>query len=1193
MATRHIHVPIRIVVDGDPDEATLAVLQRAVDAALARVSRRMTDEVGPVRPTSDAHVHVPPLTYAPGSRALAPATAARIHGMAIDRARNTFCKGNTSLAPQPLLRRSPNAERKPPGHLLAAAIPTETVVDTFRTRIEVLLWGERIVIPLAFVRERQVYKTRREGTPPPAGRTIQLKPWMLTDRSTPTRITTLPLHAYPVGTQILMSELPEWPIPFGEEGTVTIAPKQRFTVYAVTPVKGATSTHVIVERSKPNAKKPRARKQRPPSKDRPPSRPTGLLLSAVSWLSNQLIALDDMHLVNVRRTRDAIVGTGMLYDAWQKWKALSSRDAQLSHATFGLSKLTPPELNPWQGELDAQAATLQLLLQKHGFPTILHYELAVQEFLRTFTLEAVQTALRRLASLARILKAQRERYRDAYYGRQLFDALHSYRDELEKLNLSRYLNRGGGAKLVHDGPSVQKALTGLKATTVAKVRKQHPLLGLRGFPFSDLVSTDRHEVAAYMRDYVDGLLEKVEEVRTEVLEDEDRLWELDVVVDEALAAQRIPRGSVFEKIVRKKQADVNKPTVWDALLIAFDLLTLFSALGWLGRGLRGVGLVASAGVSSASLVQAYSDYSFRNAAYEAQVRLDDASMGWLIAGALGAGVDLATFARLARSTDLLVQARRFMASNDLDIFRRAVMSLPGGRGGLRAADLGRLKRSMLEAAAKQHAAQERRGDLLQTLMAGGEAALLSKLFRHLQGKRRDLVFEFDDWLDAAKKTGVVGKELSTLDVRKARWLFSATLKKLNHLVRRLRSLGLPDKEIQKLLDDYAASAAGTVDDIVRQARAKRAFDQADDALSQAEKAADVSKARLTELRKARRSRLGELEEVTLKRLEKRRVTLQAELDRLEAAKKAELTKAERRLANAKKKHDEAVAASHRGPGPLVEDSAAAKKSLDDARDKASDRWDEAWEFKNRRIAEHDEKLNPVRTNLLEVLSQLKKARGKYKASSKTSREIFKAQARAKARQLRPTLSDPDHDAIFGTPVGAHGEVDHVVSLDTVMGMPRFGDLNHDAQLAVANLTKNLRVLDSGLNASLQNVGSAGRSNFEWLAYIAKNPGLVRTRRSRDSLKKLVDEAGGFDALLKKNPWFAGTAGPTRMKVAHENAKSLDDFLDRHPRFGQYLTRREVLDRIRDAKKAESVAKDAVLAKIEELVKAGQTRPKRR
>jgi hypothetical protein len=335
------------------------------------------------------------------------------------------------------------------------------------------------------------------------------------------------------------------------------------------------------------------------------------------------------------------------------------RAARASAALMGL----PSYRDMLNKQRDAAREALNAELAAQGFVGPPEVQLAIfldeiRRFEAMFLGFGLQTAFAMLNDNTRIAEQEGERYKGED-GMALIRMINA--------NLDRF-------------DIVAIGVTWSGVAPLARHNAAFPILAHPAFYTLDMVrmaqAGDVAAIAAHARSVADGVIENVGKTREDLRGDTDKLWQLEGVIAQANQLLGIAEGSVYDRLVKRKLAEIKENESFRTIALA----ALAIGLGLLTGGLGTLAVVASAGVAAISVagaVQSWRRYSFTSAAHGSAIDPTraltqvDPSQLWLAVDILGAFLDLGAFAGAVKALRAPAEAL-VLTGEAADTSRRAL-----------------------------------------------------------------------------------------------------------------------------------------------------------------------------------------------------------------------------------------------------------------------------------------------------------------------------------------------------------------------------------------------------------------------------------------------------------------------------------------------------------------------------------------
>ena len=512
-------------------------------------------------------------------------------------------------------------------------------------------------------------------------------------------------------------------------------------------------------------------------------------------------------LLERERTKLRLYGLDEVYRQYKSYKSMLGTSATLGAlgqqdpSALGTSLGIQPTLNRMQEELTAN-------LQRYGFNSITEFEGAIQEFETAFRNETVLIARDVLDRYEHILVEQEQRYQNTAEttalhqqlqpARERFQEASRIRSEYERSQAMMWMPRMARAQVSANleryySPYREAMARGRSATTA--LSSTHPLLGRQDFPHQALAMTTPANVQTVIERYIRARRSDAQQTRQNITQNPNMIWELDNLLQQAMAEQNIRPNSIYHMII---QDHVRDRSIERALInLAIAVFAIASGLLSGGTGTVAVlGATTALGIGTYQAVEEFQRYERMSAAHGAQLLSDDPSFAWVIVAIVGAGIDLATVGAAIRALRPAIQA--FNQTGDLVVLEQRLARLTQveeniRRNVLRAAEAEAQARAAWRSAFRPPAA------LRMVIFPGAEE--FGRLVYAVYLSVRRGIREFELFVQTREAVDLIGDiaRLSPEDRTRLIGAFQQANTDLRNIVRHGQSLELTENEVHAFM----------------------------------------------------------------------------------------------------------------------------------------------------------------------------------------------------------------------------------------------------------------------------------------------------------------------------------------------------------------------------------------------------------
>ena len=351
-----------------------------------------------------------------------------------------------------------------------------------------------------------------------------------------------------------------------------------------------------------------------------------------------------------KATLDRLRGQESLYQQVKSFKQLD-KDMFTPSTKSG----TLPYARPGNKEkFEAAEASLNSALAAAKFSSVDQFDDAVRAYLDLFRKRAVELTLLALRESERVVATEKQRYQDAAENQKLFDALAPSRkaqqvhEEAFHRALPSVMQLKTESMRTTEGQlaaAVESKVKGEEAETERqKLAGAYPILKDPKLRTSELNAADAAALGEVLRSDADARLGDILKTRVNVVDDNDRIFQLDRIV--ALTRQElgVTPNSIYDAII----TDYKSQLAAKDFGIAIALAALAIGLGVLTFGGGTIAVLAAGGALALSVYQAGEEiekYSSAKAAAHTSfdkalsVSSEDPSAVWVALALIAVGLD--------------------------------------------------------------------------------------------------------------------------------------------------------------------------------------------------------------------------------------------------------------------------------------------------------------------------------------------------------------------------------------------------------------------------------------------------------------------------------------------------------------------------------------------------------------------------
>jgi hypothetical protein len=542
----------------------------------------------------------------------------------------------------------------------------------------------------------------------------------------------------------------------------------------------------------------------------------------------------DRYIAEVRQRREAVqerertklrlYGLDEVYRQYRGYKSMLGTSAtlgsfgQISPEALGTSLGMQPTLIRMREELTTN-------LRRYGFNSITEFEQSVREFETAFCNETVLIARDILDRYEHVLVEQEQRYQNTAETTALHQQLQPAREHFQEASRRRIEYEGRQAMMGmprtaraqvsanlerYHSPYREAMARGRSATTA--LSSTHPLLGRQDFPHQALAMTAPVNVQTVIERYIRARRADAQQTRQNITQNPNMIWELDNLLQQAMAEQNIRRNSIYHLII---QDHVRDRSIERALInLAIAVFAIAAGLLSGGTGTVAVlGATTALGIGAYQAVEEFQRYERMSAAHGAELLSDDPSFAWVIVAIVGAGIDLAAAGAAIRALRPAIQA--FNQTGDLVVLEQRLARLTQveeniRRNVLRAAEAEAQARAAWRSVFRPPAA------LRMVIVPGAEEFGRLVYAVYLSARRGIIGFErFVLTREAVDLVGDVAR-LSPENLTRLKAAYTQAITEMQNIARHGQSLGMTENEVHAFLRMWNNRRGITAEQVMRE-----------------------------------------------------------------------------------------------------------------------------------------------------------------------------------------------------------------------------------------------------------------------------------------------------------------------------------------------------------------------------------------
>jgi hypothetical protein len=351
-----------------------------------------------------------------------------------------------------------------------------------------------------------------------------------------------------------------------------------------------------------------------------------------------------------KSVRDRIVGKEALY---KRVKAFKAMDRSM-HTPMGRGGMRQIDLPGNREKFIAERDALNADLKTAGFASIADFEAANHDYVQLFRKRAVEITMLVLRASQQAVALERRRYEDPRQNEKLFKQLAPMRAALNESTEAGRKSMPTPMQLKSDSlqqtPSQKEALSrsiesGQRADAErAKAAAEHPILKDPKLSSGVLNVESATALGEALRKNADDRLNSITKTRVSVLDDNDKVFNLDRIMDLTRQEFAVTPGSIYDLVVTDYKSDMDS----DSLFISLAIGALAVGLGIVSFGTGTVAVLAGAGALGLGIYQAaeeFDKYSEGQAAAHTSfdtamsVSSEEPSAVWVAVALIGVGLD--------------------------------------------------------------------------------------------------------------------------------------------------------------------------------------------------------------------------------------------------------------------------------------------------------------------------------------------------------------------------------------------------------------------------------------------------------------------------------------------------------------------------------------------------------------------------
>ncbi|MBS1911272.1 MAG: DUF4157 domain-containing protein [Bacteroidetes bacterium] len=465
-------------------------------------------------------------------------------------------------------------------------------------------------------------------------------------------------------------------------------------------------------------------------------------------------------------------------------------------------------------------------LHAAGFSDIDEFKTTVDNYEKAFRNEAVALTYEVLDQYRHSLQHERERYsnpeklqelmqavtgtgaRDKYSPFGTSAASHPTEKHAGNVPPGRSMQTPHTQDVLAPDPKVTtRAMFNLAESDVKALSYKYPILGDRDFPRASLaMATEPDAARKVIDDYVAGRIQSIENTRSDIEGDNEKVYLLDALIKLAEKRQGIASGTVLAAIV-DDEISVAKTKKF--------IKDLFLGIIAIAVSLAGpIGQIVAFGISAYMAADQYQNYLSDSDAHAVGLLTENPNVAWVVIAVVGAGIDLVFLAKSAKVLEPVVEAFEVGdEAGNLTQLESKLNELTEVDKEVRTAII-RAATARLERQAAWKAVGARSGNLFADL-TGGIGETVRRLVPAVYYTMKSGVREFQVFLKTKEALELIGDvaKLTGRELNELKEAYLQTVEDVTGIVAHGKTLGITDEEIEGFVRIRMASADKTLDDV--------------------------------------------------------------------------------------------------------------------------------------------------------------------------------------------------------------------------------------------------------------------------------------------------------------------------------------------------------------------------------------------
>jgi hypothetical protein len=361
-----------------------------------------------------------------------------------------------------------------------------------------------------------------------------------------------------------------------------------------------------------------------------------------------------------------IYGLEDLYKKYKEFRKLEGSYKSIpARDEFGIAD---PNREYFRKAEDDERASLTASLKANNFNSINEFEKYINDYEAAFRKETISIAADHLQRYRHVLFEEEKRLTDDSYITKLFTEIKQsgakqHYDTADSKRTAAIL--AIGTKEYVSEAQIQRQMDlNREANTeqdegnklMQQLPAANPLMKEEGFKKEQLARVNsKDELKGLFKTYIEDKKASIEETWADIIENPDRIYELDKLIINSRQSQGIADDGIFDLIIKDKIKDIGSGKILKA--ICFVVIGIALAIASFGTGVPAIlAAVGSLGLSLYAVHEEIEKYKTESNAYDVGLLSEDPSLIWVVLAIVGAGLDAAAVAAAFKAAKPIAEA---------------------------------------------------------------------------------------------------------------------------------------------------------------------------------------------------------------------------------------------------------------------------------------------------------------------------------------------------------------------------------------------------------------------------------------------------------------------------------------------------------------------------------------------------------